>query len=92
MSSKHLCYDIKSDDDLRLYIDPGVMFVDFNNAIIDSHLLKNVTSFEHLSRGGTSNGSSKYYNFGIKALVKSLTAGKHRRVQTISLLVSMLQL
>jgi hypothetical protein len=72
-SSNHLGYGINTDGDLRLLLDPGTLFLDFKGAIVNSDLLKNSASFQHLSRPR----SKSNYNFDLRSLENSLIAGNH---------------
>jgi hypothetical protein len=72
----HLGYE-KVGNDLRMHVDPGALFVDFDTAIINSSLLKNESSFQYLFRPKPSRGV-QYYNFDSESLEKSLDAGGHK--------------
>jgi hypothetical protein len=65
----YLCYDIETDGTLKLLVDPGRLFLDFEDAIEKSDLLKNASSFQYLSRTS--------YNFDVKSLENSLSLSNH---------------
>lgn len=75
-SLNHLGYD-KDGENLRMYVEPGALFVDFDKAIINSDLLKNAASFQYLSRPKLGR-EGEYYNFDSESLEESLIAGGHK--------------
>jgi hypothetical protein len=74
-SSRHLDYAFTTDGDLKLYLDPGTLFLDFKNAILNSHLLKKAPPFLYLGPRSRPN-----YDFDVKALEKSLIDGGYKRL------------
>jgi hypothetical protein len=74
----HLAYYVDANGDVGLKIDPAVLFVDFNSAILNSNLLTRGLMFTYLTR--PRKPSSQSYMFDSNALKKSLKSGSHAEV------------
>jgi hypothetical protein len=70
----HLDCKLDESGDLALIVYPDIMFLDFKSAIIDSNLVSQSSSFEHLYRPGPG-----YYDFNSLSLEKSLNCNKHKK-------------
>jgi hypothetical protein len=77
-SSSHLKFDVDADGDLGLLVCPDILFLDFEDAITNSGLLRRNLSFPYLTRSFRKKTS--YYNFNLTSLENSLVTGGHSRV------------
>jgi hypothetical protein len=73
----HLAYSFDVDDDIELTVKPDILFIDFDNAINKSGLLKMGLSFPAMSKPTT---KSVNYNFDITSLENSLTTAGHNKI------------
>ena len=74
----HLVYCVDVDGDIGLKVDPAVLFLDFNSAIINSNLLIRGLTFTYLTR--PRKPGSQFYMFDASALKRSLKCGSHAEV------------
>jgi hypothetical protein len=73
----HLRFNIDSDGDLELLVYPDILFLDFEEAIDNSGLLRRNLSFPYLTRPKR---RGNYYSFDVKSLENSLIIGGHSRI------------
>jgi hypothetical protein len=93
-SPTHLGYAINAEHDLKLLLDPGILFLHLEDAVLKSDLLSSAHSFRHLTRPKSKlkykrkskSNLRPIYNFGVKSLEKSLVAGNHINLSVISML------
>ena len=86
--NNHLTYSIDSDGDLELTVYPDILFLDFNDGIYDSEILKTNLQLSYFSRPKKSNVNKKkqkkntnnFYNFSLKDLETSLAKGGHIKI------------
>ena len=74
----HLAYCVDADGDVRLKVDPAVLFIDFNSAILNSNLLTRGLTFTYLKR--PRKPGSQFYMFDTNALENSLQSSNHAKV------------
>ena len=74
----HLRFNIDSDGDLELLVYPDILFLDFEQAIDNSGLLKRKLSFPYLTRSSWKKGNC--YSFDVNSLENSLIIGGHFRI------------
>lgn len=73
----HLSFNIDSDGDLELLVYPDILFLDFEEAIGNSGLRRNL-SFPYLTRSFRKKGN--HYSFNVNSLENSLITGGHYRI------------
>jgi hypothetical protein len=76
--SRHLAYTVDNDGDVKLIIYPQILFLDFEKAIYEAHILKMNLEFPYMKRPR----SGGYYAFGIESLENSLVRGNHMKFQS----------
>jgi hypothetical protein len=76
-TAEHLAYYVDTDGDVGLKVDPAVLCLDFNSAILNSNLLTSGT-LTYLTR--PRKPGSQFYAFDANALRKSLQTGNHAEV------------
>lgn len=75
--TNHLAYSLDSDADIELTVKPDILFIDFDDAINKSGLLKMGLSFPAMSRPTK---KSVNYNFDLTSLEKSLATAGHNKI------------
>jgi hypothetical protein len=82
---KHLAYTVDNDGDVKLIIYPQILFLDFEKAIDEAHILKRNLQFRYMERP-RSKGNTKYpgfaYAFGTQSLENSLVGGNHMKFRS----------